>query len=113
MINIAKLETIITTAKSKTTDARWIRAIDKAGEKLASGQLYVTLLNGYALVTSENGTYHVNGHCDCPARVAHCYHRCAVRLIEMMEAAPAAPAPNAGILIKRERGGVRIDGWMV
>jgi hypothetical protein len=121
MINQTKLTAAVEIAKSRTNDPKWIKAIDKAAAALAAGQLFVTLLNGYALVTSENGTYHVTAKtCDCPARVAHCYHKCCYRLVEMIETetAPAAvpapaPTPNAGILVKRERGGVRIDGWMV
>jgi hypothetical protein len=118
MINETALKAATESAKAKTTDARWLRAIDKAAAKLSSRELIVTLLANDALVTSENGSYRVNGHCNCPATVGHCYHRCAVRLVEMMEAAPAAvpapaPTPNAGILVRPERGGMRIDGWMV
>jgi hypothetical protein len=84
----------IETAKSKTTDRRWINAINKAGEKLSKGELFVTLLSDdTALVTSENGSYRVNGHCQCKAAQnddPKCYHRAAKRLVEMMEAVPAA-----------------------
>jgi hypothetical protein len=92
-MQINKLETIVTAAKAKTTDRRWLRAIDKAAAKLTAGELIVTLLAQDALVTSENGSYRVNGHCCCKAAQhgdPKCYHRAAVRLIEMMEAAPAA-----------------------
>jgi hypothetical protein len=58
---------------------------------LASGELCVTLFaNGYALVTSPNGSYRVNGECPCAARTSHCYHRAAKRLVEMIE--ETAPA---------------------
>jgi hypothetical protein len=96
-INETKLNQVIEIAKQKTTDARWIRAIDKAAAKLQSGELFVTLLSDdTAVVTSENGSYRVNGHCQCKAAQngdSKCYHRAAKRLTEMMEAAPAASAP--------------------
>jgi hypothetical protein len=94
MINETALKAATESAKAKTTDPRWLRAIDKAAAKLAAGELIVTLLANDALVTSENGTYRVNGHCTCPATVGHCYHRCAVRLVEMMESAPAAASTS-------------------
>ena len=57
-------------AAAKTAAAnspRWIRAIERAAEALASGELAVTLLHNGALVTSPRGSYFVNGHCACPA----------------------------------------------
>jgi hypothetical protein len=91
LIDPIKLAQILEVAKSRTNDARWHKAIDKAADKLLKGELLVTLLAHDALVTSENGSYRVNGHCNCPARVGHCYHRCAVRLVQMMEETATTP----------------------
>jgi hypothetical protein len=64
----------------------WLRAVEKAAKMMASGELCVTLFaDNTALVTSPNGSYRVNGQCPCAARTAHCYHRAAKRLVEMME----------------------------
>jgi hypothetical protein len=98
MINETKLKQVVESAKAKTSDARWLRAIDKAAAKLAAGELFVTLLaDGTALVTSANGSYRVNGHCQCEAAKRNdpkCYHRAAKRLTEMMEAALAVSSPE-------------------
>jgi len=96
------LNAAIETAKAKAAgNGRWIRAIERAGNALQSGELCVTLLAHDALVTSPCGSYRVNGHCECEAaRRGHreCYHRAAVRLTEMLETAPAAPTPRADII---------------
>jgi hypothetical protein len=79
------------------------------------------------LVTSANGTYTVKfvtpreglrlAECDCKSRTL-CYHivagLCAPPMAVPAVSRPvAAVSKNAGILIKRERGGMRVDGWMV
>src|SRR5262245_6888811 len=91
-------------AKAKpATRPRRIRAIERATDALASGELVVTLLHNGALVTSPRGSYFVSNHCECEAsRRGHCecYHRAAVRLVELLETAPAAPA-RADIKIGR------------
>lgn len=91
--NTLQFANIIETAKAKAAgNAKWLRAIEKAARMLASGELCVTLFaDDTALITSPNGSYRVNGHCPCAARTAHCYHRAAKRLVEMMEeTAPVA-----------------------
>ena len=88
-MNQATLNNIVAAAKAKAANSpRWIRAIDRAAEALASGELVVTLLHNGALVTSPRGSYFVNGCCECEAsRRGHteCYHRAAVRLVELLE----------------------------
>jgi hypothetical protein len=124
--NQAQFAAIVETAKAKAADSpRWIRAIDRAAAGLQSGELIVTLLADGALVTSPRGSYFVNGHCECAAAQhgdAICYHRSAVRLAEMMEAAPAPKRqptkPTITRSIERNRFGVqlnvtRCDNWLV
>ena len=84
------LNQAIETAKAKAINSpAWLNAISKAAKMLESGELCVTLFaDNTALVTSPNGSYRVNGHCPCASRQAHCYHRAAKRLVEMMEAVP-------------------------
>jgi hypothetical protein len=92
------LNTAIEAAKAKAANSpRWLRAIERAGAALQSGELCVTLLHNGALVTSPRGSYFVSGACECEAsRRGHseCYHRAAVRLVEMMDGEPETkPAP--------------------
>jgi hypothetical protein len=87
-INKAKFEQVVADAKSKTNDAKWLRAIEKAAKGILSGELIVTTLAHGALVTTSNGTYAANGHCNCEAaRRGHtqCYHRAAARLMDRYE----------------------------
>jgi hypothetical protein len=81
------LNTVVAAAKAKAANhPEWLRAVEKAAKMLATGELCVTLFaDNTALVTSPNGSYRVNGTCPCAARTAHCYHRAAKRLVEMME----------------------------
>jgi hypothetical protein len=125
--NAMTLNAVIETAKAKAANSpKWIRAIERAGAALQSGELCVTLLSGYALVTSPRGSYRVNGHCECEAsRRGHseCYHRAGVRLTEMMESEPEAqPAPvrvPSRVIRSTEfnRCGrltvYRVDGWSI
>ena len=79
---------MVADAKAKTSDKRWLSAIDRASEAILNGDLIVTTLANGALVTSPNGSYFVNGHCECKAaQRAHreCYYRAAARLVELME----------------------------
>ncbi|HEU0183788.1 MAG TPA: hypothetical protein VFS27_00635, partial [Blastocatellia bacterium] len=96
MINTQKFNGIVEAAKMKAANSpEWLRAIEKAARMLASGELVVTLFaDDTALVTSPNGSYRVNGHCACKAALSghsECYHRAAVRLVEMLETALVAP----------------------
>ena len=97
--NTLQFAAVIETAKAKASNSpRWLRAIDRAAQALQSGELIVTLLADVALVTSNNGSYHVNGHCECEASRrghAECYHRAAVRLVELYEAAEPVATKEA------------------
>lgn len=94
---VEKLAAVVIEAKAKTTEPKWRRAIDRAAAGLLAGELIVTTLAHGALVTSPNGTYHVNGSCECKAAQnghRECYHRAAARLVELIETAPESkPAP--------------------
>ena len=85
----AQFAATVAQAKAKAANSpRWIRAIERAADALASGELVVTLLHNGALVTSPRASYFVSNHCECEAsRRGHseCRHRAAVRLIEMLE----------------------------
>lgn len=129
----AKFAAVVAAAKEKTANSpAWLKAIDKAAAAMVAGELIVTLLIDGALVTSVNGTYHANGHCDCPAAKhgnSICYHRAAARLVELYEAVPepeskpeptpAQKAPRIVRSIERDpRNGTRVkvttcDGWYI
>lgn len=85
--NKAKLEQVIEAAKAKAAgNARWFRAIEKAAEGLRSGWIMTEHTDHILITTSENGTYKVNGHCNCQAAQhgdAICKHRAAKRLLEL------------------------------
>jgi hypothetical protein len=94
--NETKLAQVIESAKTRTNDARWLRAIDRAVEGIKAGWIY-TEHDGYWLVTTEGGTYKVNGVCNCPAathRNPICKHRAFKRLVELCNETPEA-APMA------------------
>ncbi len=85
------------TAKSKTSDKRWIAAIDKAVAGVESGWWIITELAGCLAITTETGnTYFANGVCQCEAyqHSTACKHRALYRLYaianEIEETAPAA-----------------------
>jgi hypothetical protein len=85
-LNTLQFSKVVETAKSKTNDKRWINAIDRASEAILSGDLVITELMDYSLVTSPNGSYRVNGHCECRAAQrghSECYHRAGVRLMAL------------------------------
>ena len=97
-INKAKFESVVEEAKAKTNDPKWLRAIDKAAAAILSGEMIVTTLAHGALVTTANGTYAANGHCNCEAaRRGHtqCYHRAAARLMDLYESEVASAATFA------------------
>jgi hypothetical protein len=88
MINTEKFNSIVEAAKAKTSDPKWLRAIEKAAKAILSGEMIVTTLAHGALITTANGTYAANGHCNCEAaRRGHtqCYHRAAARLMDIYE----------------------------
>lgn len=96
MINIQKFNEVVASAKAKAAnDPKWLRAIEKAAKAILSGEMIVTTLAHGALVTTANGTYAANGHCNCEAaRKGHsqCYHRAAARLMDRYETEMAASA---------------------
>lgn len=92
-----KFTLIVTDAKAKTRNLRWLRAIDRAAEGILSGELIVTTLAHGALVTSANGSYMANGSCGCKAfKHGHreCKHRAAGRLMELYEEAAPELKPT-------------------
>jgi hypothetical protein len=100
-LNIQKFNQIVETAKAKAAnDPKWLRAIEKAAKAILSGEMIVTTLAYGALVTTANGTYAANGHCNCEAaRRGHtqCYHRAAARLMDIYETAPEAVSFEAEV----------------
>jgi hypothetical protein len=120
MINIQKFNRVVMAAVKRTNDIKWLRAIERAQAGILSGELIVTVLgDDHALVTSANGSYWVNGACQCrAAQNGHreCYHRAAARLVEMYESAPEAPRIVRSI--EQDHNGnrvkvVRCDGWTI
>jgi hypothetical protein len=129
--NGAKLAAVVEIAKSKTSDRRWLNAIDRAAAALISNSWIVTELADSIAVTTESGqTYFANGACQCKAFELGqaCKHRAAARLIELYEATPAteptrpASAPREPRIVRSiERDvvtGDRVkvvlcDGWAI
>jgi len=121
MINTEKFSEVVEAAKAKTTDAKWLRAIEKAAKAILSGELIVTVLAHGALVTSASGTYAANGHCNCEAaRKGHsqCYHRAAARLMDLYETemasavsfvADVAESPRANLIAEIENIWPRVE----
>jgi hypothetical protein len=95
-INKIKFNAIVEAAKIKAAgQAKWLRAIERAAAGILSGEMIVTTLCSGALITTANGTYAANGHCNCKAaRSGHpqCYHRAAARLMELYEEETTAEA---------------------
>lgn len=128
-LNQAKIAAIVAAAKTAAANSpRWIRAIERAAAALANGELIVTLCGSKSLVTSANGSYWVNGACQCKAAKAghaECYHRAAARLVEMYEAEIYAPKPEPPKRqptitrsIERDYNGVKVvavrcNGWLI
>jgi hypothetical protein len=96
-MNILKIKQAAEIAKSKTSDKRWLAAIDKAVAGVESGWWIITELAGCLAITTETGnTYFANGVCQCEAyrRSEACKHRALYRLYaianEIEETAPEA-----------------------
>jgi hypothetical protein len=84
--NISKFNAVVEEAKAKTSDRRWLSAIDKAQAGVISGWWIVTELFDGILVTTERGeSYHANGVCSCRAfdLGQPCKHRALARLIDL------------------------------
>jgi hypothetical protein len=103
-MEINKIKMAAEIAKSRTNDKRWTAAIDKAVAGVESGAWIVTELAHGIMVTTENGTYHANGACQCRAYELGqaCKHRALARLVEIAneikETAPAAVSPRADVI---------------
>jgi hypothetical protein len=95
MINTEKFNSIVEAAKAKTSDPKWLRAIERAAAAIPSGEMIVTTMAHGALVTTANGTSAANGHCNCEAaRKGHTQrkHRAAARLMDLYETETAPEA---------------------
>jgi len=85
-INQAKFNQVVADAKSKTSDKRWLSAIDKAQAGIISGWWVVTELHDSVAITTEGGkTYFANGKCQCKAYELGqpCKHRALYRLLSL------------------------------
>jgi hypothetical protein len=96
-------------AKSRTTDKRWIAAIDKAVAGIESGWWIVTELQTCLAITTECGaTYFANGECQCEAfkHSTACKHRALYRLYaiaaEIEETAPVHRVPGEASMAEFE-----------
>ena len=106
-INKAKFEAVVAGAKVKAAnDPKWLRVIERVAAAILSGEMIVTTLAHGALVTTANGTYAANGHCNCEAaRKGHtqCNHRAAARLMDLYESEVAAEATFAADVAESSR----------
>jgi hypothetical protein len=115
-------------AKSRTSDKRWLAAIDKAVAGVESGWWIITELANCLAITTETGkTYRANDkHCQCEAffRDQACKHRALYRLYSIAESdvadepATSRPSPRIFRSIESDRTGVKLavvrcDGWMI
>lgn len=120
-MNIQQIKRAAEIAKARTTDKRWVAAINKAVAGLLSGEIIVTELVGGSLVTTENGSYMTGKSCQCRAAEfgQPCRHRAAVRLVELSEAPPEpTKAPRIVRSVETDRTRqrytvVRCDGWAI
>jgi hypothetical protein len=101
-LDTAKFTAIVAAAKAKTTDPKWLRAIERAAREILSGEMVVSLFaDNTALVTTANGSYRVNGHCFCKAAQnghTQCAHRAGKRLMTTYEeTAPVAVSLEADV----------------
>lgn len=98
-LNLEKLTAIVEAAKAKTSDSRWIRAIDKAFEQLTTNP-YIDLdkehEGGLIILGTRGNIYSSNGVCQCESFTygqKPCWHRAAARLVKRyQEAEQSAPA---------------------
>jgi len=100
-MDINKIKQAAEIAKSRTSDKRWLQAIDKAVAGVESGWWIVTELQSCLAITTETGnTYFANGECQCEAykRSTACKHRSLYRLYaianEIEETATPAVSPT-------------------
>lgn len=89
-------------AKTRTTDKRWLSAIDKAVAGIESGWWVVTELHDCLAITTECGnTYFANGVCQCEAykHSTACKHRALYRLYQIAQEEVATPAASRADVI--------------
>src|SRR5262245_16898710 len=95
-MNTQKFNSIIETAKAKAAgNKRWINAIEKAADAILNNRWIITpLAHSYAMTTESGETYFANGSCQCKAYAngQPCKHRCAARILDLMEEETATPA---------------------
>ncbi len=112
-----------------TGNPRWEKAIQRAADGLKSGDIIVTELASGCIVTTENGTYKVNGECQCSAfQHGHkqCKHRAAKRLCALYSEALVAEQADVArierevetrVIVYSQTGAsymvVRCVGWTV
>jgi hypothetical protein len=95
-MEINKIKKAAEVAKSKTSDKRWINAIDKAVAGVESGWIVTELVHGIAVTTECGNTYFANGACQCKAFAngQACKHRALARLIEIASELKEETAPT-------------------
>lgn len=112
-INIQKFNEVVAGAKAKSVnDPKWTRAIEKAAKAILSGEMIVTTLAHGALITTANGTYSANGHCNCEAARkgrSACYHRAAARLMDLYESEMVASATFTADVAESSRENLIIE----
>ena len=87
-MNINKIKAAAKIARTRTSDKRWLAAIDKAVAGIESGWWIVTELHSCLAITTETGkTYFANGVCQCEAYKNRmpCKHRALHRLNAIAE----------------------------
>ncbi|MGH9753272.1 MAG: hypothetical protein ACREA2_10855 [Blastocatellia bacterium] len=93
-MNITQIKQAAEVAKSRTTDKRWLAAINKAVAGVESGWWIVTELANCLAITTESGqTYFANGVCQCEAyrRSQACKHRALYRLYQIANEETTTP----------------------
>jgi hypothetical protein len=101
-MNIQQIKQAAEIAKARTSDKRWIAAIDKAVAGVESGWWIITELATCLAITTETGnTYFANGVCQCEAykHSTACKHRALYRLYQIaQETAPAVSPADEEII---------------
>lgn len=125
--NPTKFAAVVAAAKAKTTDKRWLAAIDNAAAGIVSGWWIVTELADCVAITTERGETYFASDDACQCRAFElgqpCKHRTLARLIEMYneEPLPAPTKPSVPKItrsVERNNTGARVrvvrcDGWVI
>ncbi len=113
-----KLERVVAEARAKAANSpRWLNAIDKAVDGLLGAWIVTELVEGL-LITTENGTYHANGACQCKSYEfgKPCSHRAAAQLVKRMDevATPATFDQMASAqMVRPQPEGTYYNGWSI